>query len=232
MNQSDYLSQEAVGGSSPLPVTPSATHPRIEAYLEQIDTPLIGQVPATRLAELRTELRMHLEARVAAYRELGSGPEEAVRAAVEQFGDPRRLACEWVREWRQPARSHAGETLLATGVLSVSALFGASLLVALEGHLGHNAFELALAGPLLPLAAGFLVGLRRGKHPLGSRWGLLLIATASLGISLLMSAADPRPPLVSTLRVLLWTMTACGTAGLGALISGWRDRTPLRPAGL
>jgi hypothetical protein len=210
---------------------PAATDSRIEGYLAQVCGPLVGRVPATRLAELRAELRTHLEARAEAFRELGSGAEEAVWLALEQLGDPRRLSREWLREWRQPGRTHPAASILAAGVLGVSTLFGAALLVTLEQHLGHNAFELVLGGPFLPLVAGLLVGLWRGKHTLGSRLGLLLIAAAGTGVSLLMGAADPRPPVVLALRVLLWLWIGCGTAGLGALVSEWRDRWPLEMAG-
>jgi hypothetical protein len=221
--------------SLPARPIPAAQHTgawdsRIGDYLDQVCAPLIGRVPTARLADLRAELRTHLEARAEAYRELGSGPEEAAWAALEQLGDPRRLGREWLREWSWPARSRGG-ALLTAGFLSASALFSASLLVTLENHLGHNAFEIALGGPVLPLAAGLMVGLQRGKHPLGSRLGLLLIAAAATGVSLLMGAADPRPPVVLALRVLLWLWIGCSSAGLGTLIAEWREQWPLEPAG-
>jgi hypothetical protein len=35
--------------------------------------------------------------------------------------------------------------------------------------------------------------------------------------SFIMTTADPRLPLVTSIRVSLWLMTACAAAGLGAL---------------
>jgi hypothetical protein len=226
----DGPARRAAPPQSPSRPAETARDHRIEAYLDEVFAPLAGVVPCARRQELRVELAAHLEALVEARRELGSEPDAAVRAALEQLGDARRLGREWARECRSPAsrtpwlgphslRSTlvAGLTLLASGSL------GASLLIGLEQHLGHNLFELVLGGPLLPLAAGAMVGRWHGRHPLGSRWGLLLIAMAGAGISFPMTAADPRPPLVIVLRVLLWLMTACASAGLGALMASGKD---------
>jgi hypothetical protein len=181
-------------------------------------------VPPTRRQELRAELAAHVEALVEARRELGSELDAAVRAALEQLGDARRLGRVWARECRRTASAppwlgtaFLGSILCAGFILFVSASLGASWLVALEQSMGHNPFEIFLGGPLLPLAAGYLVSRWRGRHPLGSRWGLLLIALASVGVSFIMTTADPRSPLVTAIRVSLWLMTACAAAGLGAL---------------
>jgi hypothetical protein len=68
-----------------------------DEYLGQLSRPL-GLAPHEWSDELRQELRQHLEALVAAHIELGSSPEEAVAAALRQFGDPvligRRLSRE------------------------------------------------------------------------------------------------------------------------------------------
>ena len=226
----DGPARRAAPPQSPSRPAETARDPRIEAYLDEVFAPLAGVVPCARRQEPRTELAAHVDALVEAHLELGSEPDAAVRAALEQLGDARRLGRVWAREWRRPASAppwrgtaSLGSTLFAGSILLASGSLGASLLIGLEQHLGHNLFELALGGPLLPLAAGAMVGRWHGRHPLGSRWGLLLIAMAGAGISSLMTAADPRPPLVIALRVLLWLMTACASAGLGALIASGRD---------
>src|SRR5262245_18729182 len=76
---------------------------RIEDYLDHVCAPLVGVVPYDQRHELRAELRSHLEALAASYRELGSPPAAAVGAAVRQFGDPRRLVAQWKREWLRMA---------------------------------------------------------------------------------------------------------------------------------
>jgi hypothetical protein len=58
-----------------------------DEYLTQLSTQL-KLAPHEWSGELRQELRQHLEALVAAHMELGSSPEEAVAAALRQFGDP------------------------------------------------------------------------------------------------------------------------------------------------
>ena len=222
--------RRAAPPQSPSRPAETARDPRIEAYLDEVFTPLAGVAPCARRLELRIELAAHVDALVEAHLELGSEPDAAVRAALEQLGDARRLGRVWAREWRRPASAppwrgtaSLGSTLFAGSILLTSACFGAVLLVTLEHFLGHNLFEIALGGPLLPLAAGCTAGLWHGRHPLGSRRGLLLIALASLGVSLVMSDADPRPPVVTLIRLLMWMMTACSTAGLGALIASGRD---------
>jgi hypothetical protein len=222
--------RRAAPPQSPSRPAETALGPRIEAYLDEVFAPLAGVVPCARTQELRAEMAAHLEALVEAHRELGSEPEAAVRAALEQLGDARRLGREWARECRRPASrtpgqgTHSlGSALFASLTLLASGSLGASLLIGLEQHLGHNLFELALGGPMLPLAAGAMVGRWHGRHPLGSRWGLLLIALAGAGISFIMTTADPRPPLATVIRVLLWLMTACASAGLGALMASGKE---------
>src|SRR5947208_1776604 len=80
---------------------------RIEDYLDHVFAPLLGLVPYARRQELRAELRGHLEALAASYRELGSAPDTASEQALRQFGDPRELARGCADEWqrRAPGRS-------------------------------------------------------------------------------------------------------------------------------
>src|SRR2546427_11434751 len=81
--------------------------PRIEDYLDHVCAPLVGLVPYARRQELRAELRGHLEALAASYRELGSAPNLASEQALRQFGDPRELArrCADERSRGQPGGS-------------------------------------------------------------------------------------------------------------------------------
>ena len=240
MERPSFPSEDALERRSALPPSPSPPaeaaerERQIEAYLDEIFAPLAGRMPTPTLAERRAEMRAHLEALIAAHRELGSEPAAAIRAALETMGDARPLGRAWGRECRRAASAPVwnetaslGSIVIAASTLFVSASLAASWSVGLERFLGHNFFELALGGPMLPLSAGFMVGRWRGRHTLGSRWGLLLIALASLGVSLTMTTADPRPPLVTVLRLLLWVMTSCATAGLGALTTSGRGPSPL-----
>lgn len=222
---------DAAGGSGPPPIPrppsdPASEDPRVASYLDQVFAPLAALIPETSRRELRLELAAHLEALIEAHRELGSEPEAAVRAALSQLGDPHHLALEWARVWIAPTRSAlaVGKLVLCAAVLLAGAAFGTTALVTLEHQLGHNLFELAVGGPALPLIAGAMVGALHGRHPLGSRWGLALITLASVFVSMTMTTADPRPPIVTVIRITMWLMSACGTAGLGVLAAQWRDR--------
>jgi hypothetical protein len=66
-------------------------HPnRLEEYLDQLERPLTALSPTAR-REWREEAHEHLQSLIAAHEELGSSPEEAVEAAVRQFGDAARI---------------------------------------------------------------------------------------------------------------------------------------------
>src|SRR5688572_116869 len=76
-----------------------AADQRVEEYLDRVCGQLPADLTLARRREVREELRTHLGALVEAHRELGASEEEAVEAALRQFGDARRLA----REWRKAA---------------------------------------------------------------------------------------------------------------------------------
>lgn len=77
----------------------------IEDYLDKVWAATAYILPYTERQERRAEMRMHLEAMTAAYIELDVAPEEAVAAALRQFGDCRKISRQLVREWEQAALS-------------------------------------------------------------------------------------------------------------------------------
>jgi hypothetical protein len=72
-------------------------HPsRVEAYLDELERPL-AHLPASERREWREEARQHLLSLAAAHEELGASPQEAVDAAVREFGDPGRIGRDLAR---------------------------------------------------------------------------------------------------------------------------------------
>ena len=100
--------------ASSLPAQVAGTDPRIEEYLDRVCARLVDDVPRERRLELRTELQAHLEALVRAREELGASSEEAVSAALAQFGDAAAVGREWTRAWTQRGRRPPREMLRAT----------------------------------------------------------------------------------------------------------------------
>src|SRR5262249_47932318 len=75
--------------------------PRIEDYVDHVCALLVGRVEYAERAALRAELRLHLDALVAASREMGLETDAAVASALAQFGPPRDLAREWLCAWQR-----------------------------------------------------------------------------------------------------------------------------------
>lgn len=65
-------------------------HSQLEEYLDNVEKPL-APLPTQAREEWREEARQHLESLVAAHEELGSSQEEAVEAALLQFGDAQTI---------------------------------------------------------------------------------------------------------------------------------------------
>lgn len=98
---------------------------RLEAYLDQVLTPLTRQLTLFHQQELRRELKAHLWERVDAYRELGQSEDDAVTEALRQFGGAEDFLRQWRQEWAQAARADARGGLWQATLagLRLSALF-------------------------------------------------------------------------------------------------------------
>jgi hypothetical protein len=221
-----------------------APDPRLEDYLDHVCAPLVGVVPYARRAELRAELREHLEAFVATHEELGSPRDVGVLMALRQFGPPRELARMWAREWKQgaaPARFEPAWRAMRIGLVS----FGFASVVALileviicsvqaRNLAGLEMPLMLLAGGILPALAGLATGLLApARHALGSFFALALVilSSAALGLSGVGDSAG-NPSLaawglgLAAVQAFLWIPLGCGAAALG----GWlRARLVLRP---
>jgi hypothetical protein len=227
------------------PVAPDrGIQPALEDYLDHVCAPLVGVVPYATRQQLRAELQAHLEALAASHVELGSAPDEAVVAALRQFGDPRAISMEWTREWLRPTHSRpvqpawraTGVALGCFGLASLISLllFQMSMAGVADGGINTAPFVLFMAGGLLPVLAGLTTGLLApARHALGTFFALALLIPpfAALGSLPLLQTllgshwANSGMAMAFTLA-LFWLQIGPLTAALGGLLQG---RLGLRP---
>ena len=135
---------------------------RLEQYLETLDVHLAA-LPDERRRGLREEARQHVLDLAAAHRELGSDEDEALQAALRQFGDPRRVGKQYRRTLGRPwwaawwPQEHEWERRFPRSwhILRPSLAFFAVLGGHVAGFLGLNLALIASteAGPLPELTA-------------------------------------------------------------------------------
>src|ERR1700722_12407690 len=75
-------------------------HSRLEIYLNETEIKL-RSLPSDQRESDITELRQHLESMVAAYKELNYAEDEAVRCAIEQFGQSKTVAGKLIVSYRR-----------------------------------------------------------------------------------------------------------------------------------
>jgi hypothetical protein len=242
-DRTEYPQETPAAGSALFPASnPPADRPwgdpRIEDYLDRIYAPLVGWVPYEARAELRAELQAHLVSRVAAYQELGSSPDAAVREALAQSGDPQAVAREWMREWerilpRRKAPPAWYATLVALVCFAVSTRLICELIgAAQEGALVPTWLGNAVA-VVLPLLAGLTTGMLSRARSVRAVLAalLLLIPLTALALS-----TDPDFNEVAGLSVrigMFWIPIGCAAAALGGWLRTRReasDRHGMLPA--
>jgi hypothetical protein len=208
----------------------------IEDYLDRVVAPLAEEVPHARRRELRAELGAHLEALVAAHLELGAIPEEAVSAALQQFGSPRAVGQEWLRSWRRVEPARPASPLRTAGI-GLLCFLPASLFAWLANNAAVAIGNSQVAGWLLfnsllfPVAAGLLTGLlSRRRHGFGALLGCAAAAFLCGVFGALQDGsewAEPRHfPLaaLAATQIVFWLPLAAlaGAVG-GSLRRGTRD---------
>jgi hypothetical protein len=146
---------------------------RMEDYLDHIYAPMVEAVSYGRRQEIRREMRAHLDQLVAAHEELGSDRDEAVTAAIRQFGPPSLVARKWLAQlpaeaselayYERPFRPIRGAFREAAWKLAVGIGMWAGGAVMLEnflrGDLGVTAY-LSL-GIAIPATIGYVTGCRQ-----------------------------------------------------------------------
>jgi uncharacterized membrane protein len=121
-----------------------------EDWFQRLNAPLNG-LPAAERAEMRTEIRQHLDALTAAHEELGSPPDEAWRLALAQFGDPTRIG----RRLRREAMALSGDpNRWAANPLMAAFIYSSVLACGLQ--MGVLVVMIALMGILALVAPGLI----------------------------------------------------------------------------
>jgi hypothetical protein len=210
------------------PTHPACSDPRIEDYLDQVSAPLIGWVPYAARMELRAELQAHLESLVAAYQELGSNPDAAVREALAQSGDPQIVASDWVREWGRILRPRKApsiwhSTRVALGSFGLATGLGLAFLTVAtrrpySGEVADALFTSLLA-VVLPMLAGLMTGLLSPTRAArGTAYALaLLIPPTTLALPWLFEHTSYSQALLTGwFQSCSWIPIGCGAASLGS----------------
>jgi hypothetical protein len=151
--------------------SPRELDARIEDYLDRIYAPMVGRLCYERRQELRREMRAHLGQLIAAHEELGSDNEEAIVAALRQFGPPELVAERWLDQL--PAERCAlgsRQSLKANGhAFSIAAkrlAIGVAAWVAIGVFFDRNISGTVPAslyislGASIPCVTGYLLGRR------------------------------------------------------------------------
>lgn len=124
---------------------------RVEAYLDTVLTTLPRHLSAFQISELRREVQEHLWSRIEAYKEQGETEDDAVTAALQQFGGEQDFLKQWRKEWAEtPRRITLREVYLAGRQ---------ALIPSLTGIIGANVFYLVVQECVwhLPRLDAFLV---------------------------------------------------------------------------
>lgn len=148
-------------------------HSRLEEYLDTVEKPLTS-LPKPAREEWREEARQHLESLVAAHEELGSSREEAVEAALLQFGDAQAIGVQMRRAtihdsdgWRAASVAFALVGLPLVVWMAVLTVIGMSLLNS-SGTVNMTLFYGATAAgyAAVPLMGGWWAGRYCRRHRL------------------------------------------------------------------
>ena len=201
----------------------------VETYFHRLNAQLKKMPPEDR-AELHQELRQHLDALAAAHEELGATPEEAARAALRRFGDPKRLGRKMFQEWWQTV--HSGERQVVPAILTVLLIHFVFIFAALVWWpKTHVLLDMTFAAP--PVAGVtarllFPTGGLKGVA-IGYVFALSLVVFPAMGISV-------EDFLMSLLVGGVWMALGCGAAWLTGVIrrkrpSGGRGVDKPRAAG-
>ncbi|MCW3051249.1 MAG: hypothetical protein JWN14_419 [Chthonomonadales bacterium] len=139
----------------------------LDDYLDHLCAPLIDRMTYEQRLAIREEVRSHVLVLAAGHEELGSSPEEALKAAMQQFGDARKIGRSLLKEYRLPFTLH---TPLFWYLLhgAIGGVVGAISFVTMDAMLQHK--NLVSQTTLIPdclcgFALGFLPGVHLWRRP-------------------------------------------------------------------
>lgn len=102
----------------------SAPDERIEDFLDHLTGPLLGIVPFRERQALRREVRAHLEWLIEENQAAGRPPDEALEAALREFGDPWQTGEAILRERQETAGSQCLPGMSGMAAIHGFAWFG------------------------------------------------------------------------------------------------------------
>ena len=145
---------------------------RLEHYLDEMERPLTRLSAETR-REWREEARQHLLDLVAAHEELGASPQEAMEAALRQFGDARQIGRQLQRAAQEQTMGPGAALALFSPLLiaAILLLTGCAYAYVLSGSLlAYTVLQWAGVGAFLavPILGGWRVGRRRSARRAGA----------------------------------------------------------------
>ena len=153
----------------------------LHSYLQRVGAPEGALVSVQEQDELCAEMSGHILALAAAHRELGSSPEEAMHAALKQFGDAKQIGQAVAREIGiRPSLLGSPHTVSIIGGIIVTwmTLNGADYLL-MHTDLGSISPEGHLAGIVLGCITGSVIWKRRLSIRQAVRWNARFYAGAA-----------------------------------------------------
>jgi uncharacterized membrane protein len=197
----------------------------LDEFLDQLERPL-HRLSVSERQEWREEARQHLVYLAEAHEELGASPDEALQAAMRQFGNPQRISRELVAASQGPERRI--QAAYSTAVLLSSATLYREVLTA--PRVGHHVL-IALA--VLALGHFLLAGvLGRVSSTKVSRAWLIWPFTPLLVITaVFIAAALPQvllggiETLIFSTAILVELFLAISTPAFALWVNTWKAKS-------
>lgn len=194
--------------------------PQVEEYLDQVVSRIGRTVNVSQRQGIKRELAAHLEALIDAYLELGSSQQDAIDAALRQFGSARKIGDAYRRS-AQGALLSFRDCLIAAPLCLFAILYFGYVTLVMGEVFGTPAYTQLLSGPLVPLLLGFNWARRDTFRTEG--WSPLWSVTAACALTTLLVPTPsyfggflPFHGLWFTAQLCMWLILACAAAGLRA----------------
>ena len=201
----------------------------VSDYLDHLTAGLL-KLPYAEREAIRTEVRLHLLASIAAFEEIGEPQEQAIRQAMAQFGNPGRLAQGFMRSWESTGRNR--HAFPRATMFHAMRFFGPSALLVFLflSILMQIPNPVADAGSVsfcvfvgVPIWGGWRMSIYR-RAALGTFYGIGALATAMIPILIF---AELLPLSLAHLPYLAaicagWAPIAAISAAVSQLYNRWR----------
>ncbi|HEY3282503.1 MAG TPA: hypothetical protein VGN26_09540 [Armatimonadota bacterium] len=224
-------------GSSPGQVTEALTPDELlEDYLDHALVPMVGVVPYSERQRVRVEWSDHLRSLAERAAGLGVDPDAALRAALDQFGNPDRVGSVWVREW---LRTRVGAPVLLPAVVGLLLLVGGLGVCVSFNDIAANTHDVVppflwqAFSTVAPLLLGIGVSLLFPFAPWAAMVGACSAASLVAALSLQSRGYSMWTPETQGLLALEWLAISSASVAAGRVAYSMLLRMSLRsPAAL